>query len=1097
MNSYFNINEGFQKKNLGVTPNGTEANATQQDIPAPVKSTDIDIDISSTDSKSLEEIQKELSTISDRAKIRAGLTIEGAEKIEMWLSTLGLFKGFRTMSFGEWKDMYKANTINSLINGAGTNAYFLDERNRLFIRMSSDNDFNITTMLENHIIPEDLCIQAFYGNVVLSNYRGQTIMPQFPHVINGNLTIKNCPMLNSIENFPEKVHREIRVIKSGTPLFREELDKYLKDVFGEKDYYNKVDNDEIIILENMKTKPTLFNNLIDERIKKGNAYLRRLNEGVLNEAFDKCRELGYLMTVDANRRIFAKIKSSLKVEWSEITSANLTMLRGEQAYNQVKNVIVNGKALPSGKDNYGIMIFTDSEDVITCVLAGGRAETDVIYLDEDIYGEFFSRPSIISDTKISMLNDYGLYFGSFPEGENDKTGGKPDPNKPLPLTFYQFLAKIAFMEMCKMYMELPPRDEYDDEKEDPATVTMEKLMSAKMSIFDEGVSFDDALSAMGLSHGVSTRKNRVFIPMYDSGKKASEYTYQIKFPNKENTTNESRDFKNYMDSCKSNETIVDSFIRLFNPELLRIFLRLANTRTLLRTSSGVSFTESDIMNANPGEIYEIALNYADENIRNSLLYNLSLKVDNERGAIGPNTELTQFSQLLLTPDYVSRVYWIKNAGTLYQSALSKLEDRAEALDSIDKAAGAKARKQVEAKKASINFGPKEYYAKLLKGKLNGDNLDEDPVDIFKSASDARMDDFDVRSQRNAIENIRSLRNMRKSGSFSSKADITNALGRLRRKVWDFVTEIRHETVKANISTGINETTADAIKHMSYDELYKVVKDYVTDINTFMSKFEPFYDKYGEVAKNSRGYDFDKRAGIKKVIINRWRLPKFSTALDPDKVWKAITTEAFDGLQFTFSTPSVSGKGHKAISTEDFGISSSRIPLDQEYDIKDFRSSFDSINLKSWLSLIHRSLERSDEIKAVKPLGEFFALAYAANKLSYNPDFTKNIREPKNSSELLNEIRFINSEFYEITKGINALTRGNSAKMLTIFADVMTALDKEPLNLVNDKYEHFKIEGKNEYAAVLKELGISTAKAGLTESYNRYGRPTLCGNMRLK
>ena len=513
-------------------------------------------------------------------------------------------------------------------------------------------------------INADITIKKYIGNLIISGFKG-TKLPKFiPKQIRGgenggNFIIIDCSNLNSIENFPTYVDTFVKIY--NTDLTKADVDKYKSIVMNSwKDFRTKnglplnnpprFDANDIFENNNYIMNRNI-NRIVESRRRLAEAYrmqsspIMKVNEtfGYLDKENPDYNsiplELNRIATLSYNKPIIRKLTSEIRAPWGYLTTDMVDVYDKPADYHEMIRVIPGNKEIGSVLQ-YGIMIFTDAQDRITYILRGSEADSDSFYIDPDLIKLIPERVNLMREIK-DVIKNFDIDPNSFAAGKNGNT-------------LDEFCSKLVYDAICK----------YQDDD----------TMASAYGFFNI-YTFEEDSTYREICDNI-----KQVISDCAGGKKLRNATTNkfIEIPKnltfKLGDTTASLMFKRIIGTFGNTlrgEDFNFNLGKVINPILLRAILQAANIRdtkdaALFNSTSNSTYpiySAEELEKMSIDELIGVYNEFSTMNVTNSMLYNFSVKVNGEKGSIKPIEELTQPSSLLLFPDMVSRLYWIKNAPT--------------------------------------------------------------------------------------------------------------------------------------------------------------------------------------------------------------------------------------------------------------------------------------------------------------------------------------------------------------------------------------------------------------------------------------------------
>lgn len=420
------------------------------------------------------------------------------------------------------------------------------------------------------------------------------------------------------------------------------------------------------------SNPTI-QKLIESRIELGQRFMEQsLPVMHLNEDFNS-NILTNLYNKGDNRKAFLIIKNKVPAVWTDVVDEMIDVYNKDDVYNEVKWTFDHCKSLSGDTDDmhFPLMIFTDYQDNINCVIGGKQAMHDTIYLSNKAESLLKERYDILMEVKKNIHDKYYIDPDNFPGGNSKKTRDR----------IMKATSTIEETEWAKV----------------PLQVFFGKLL------FDIAAKYNDAKDKSMVKDAISIWKDpkRVYDELTmiaDTHRKTVDVTFTTGGEEKMKSSTKRTKSKDV--STGSNTTPAYMFslaVRMFpsryrfedmlDPEFVRDILRLANIRTNSMDSDRKdetavdindleipTYTDQEIQDADEEEVMEMYDELRAINVRNSLLYSTGHTKD-----ITQADTYSTFNHLFLIPDKISHLYSIGNIPT---SRSNRLEDFGDIDDDI-------------------------------------------------------------------------------------------------------------------------------------------------------------------------------------------------------------------------------------------------------------------------------------------------------------------------------------------------------------------------------------------------------------------------------
>lgn len=368
----------------------------------------------------------------------------------------------------------------------------------------------------------------------------------------------------------------------------------------------------------------LIEQLIESRIELGKDYLSQSK--VIMPIFEtfESKILTTLENNPENKDAFRAIKNRTPVVWTDITDSMIRVYNTGSEYAEVKNLLYGEKSLQRDS-RYGIYIFTDENDKINYVLAGSTASNDTVYVSPEVRDLLEERYDIVREAKDAIIDKYKISLNNLPLGT--RTDNTKQENK---VTLGELLLKCLYDFLCraKNGVNYGGRVYSLDDSVDETSVFDYNEYNTYQEVFDD---FKNITDAHYLVHQYIQYKGN-----------STDWTYL------RNSYREHPDAYN-----------IFGFI---NKDFLRRFMALSLITVDVSSDDAIirnSYTIDDVYNANISELGAIYDNLYDNSLRNSIIYNLSIKTGEGPKDLKRSKDVTRFEQLMLVPDKLSHLYKIQ------------------------------------------------------------------------------------------------------------------------------------------------------------------------------------------------------------------------------------------------------------------------------------------------------------------------------------------------------------------------------------------------------------------------------------------------------
>lgn len=364
--------------------------------------------------------------------------------------------------------------------------------------------------------------------------------------------------------------------------------------------------------------------IIESRIELGNNYLSQSKVVMpIFETFES-RILTTLEDNPENKDAFRAIKNRTPVVWTDITDSMIRVYNTGSEYAEVKNLLYGEKSLQ--RDNrYGIYIFTDEADKINYVLAGSTASNDTVYVSQEAQGLLEERYDIVKEAKDDIIKNYQISLNNLPLGTRSD-----DTKQENKVTLAELLLKCIYDFICR----------------------------AKNNVNYNGRTYDlnDPIDKYSVIDG---NNYSTYQEAYEAFKKVTDDYYlvheYIQF--KGNST----DWMYLRDSYRAHPDAYDVY-SFVNKRFLRRFMALSLITVDISSSDAIvrnKYTVTDVYGAQTSNLETIYNELYDKPLRNSVIYNLSIKTGDGPKDLKKSRDVTRFEQLMLIPDKLSHLYKIQ------------------------------------------------------------------------------------------------------------------------------------------------------------------------------------------------------------------------------------------------------------------------------------------------------------------------------------------------------------------------------------------------------------------------------------------------------
>lgn len=580
--------------------------------------------------------------------------------------------------------------------------------------------------------------------------------------------------------------------------------------------------------------------LIESRIELGQNYFLQ-NKPVMriNENFNST----ILQSLQKeNVEAFRIISSKVPVVWTDVTNSMITVNNTGSDYADVKNSLTNDKALLKNTNRFGIMIYTDKNDIIQYVIAGSTAKNDTVYVSSEIEDLLETRYDILRAAKMTITDRFAINLGIFPRGTELDVDAGNESNS----TVAEHILKILYTFVSYAHSNL---------RNSANRITYEESMSIDSdSVFDP-----DEFSTYEEAYKEFDRLAR-----HNTGSAVNK-NGELRYLGPATFNGKSEDWMKFRQGYRANKTAFDIF-RYVNKSLLASILQLANIHVdLERSKKNKTYDANTINNAGISELEDIYNTYKDLQVRNSLLFNLSAKVQ-PGGDLPKSKDVTQFMQLFLVPDKIAHRYFIHQDVDPSTGSLSDIKD----FDDTEFASGTP-QERID------RFKDPEYIKDRRKNFDTGIRSRESRRYSYGYTPSERNDDNIEGNQGRAINAIQAARRARKRGMIATKQEINAELERYRRDLklrakqqeygdYDYFERARRrrDNITADmVVTSPNDPTANTkagqnppsikfsrIPKVKMRKIFSTFEDIYNSVsNNSISEFNSLLDSYAEYVDN--------------------------------------------------------------------------------------------------------------------------------------------------------------------------------------------------------------------------------------------------------
>ena len=409
-----------------------------------------------------------------------------------------------------------------------------------------------------------------------------------------------------------------------------------------------------------RTSNPTIQKLVESRIELGKTFIEQsLPVMRLNEDFNS--NILRLLEIK-NKKTFRVIKNKVPAIWTDIIDDMISVYNTEESYKFIKDSFSDNKSL-AGKvtkddDHYPLMIYTDNEDTIQCVLAGKTVAHDIIYMNADAEKLLKERFEALTELR-KNIEDKNI-IGLMPNGNGDTT--KKDLEK---ITDIDEWATVPLqVALGKIFYDIATK--YHDAKD-------KSKVKDEVSIWHDPAKVYDALIKIADTH-----KNTIFVD-FSAGEKVKSSTKNT-ISNDMSKGKDTNDFLQFAKAIRIYPSRYD-FENMIEPEILRDILRLCNMRTdrkdpTIKVGEEAPSTENipfygdvDIEFADEDELMDMYDSMRSINVKNSWLYSFTSLRSMTHG-----NHFSAFNQLALIPDRISHLYAIANIPTTRDNKLSNIGD---------------------------------------------------------------------------------------------------------------------------------------------------------------------------------------------------------------------------------------------------------------------------------------------------------------------------------------------------------------------------------------------------------------------------------------
>ena len=483
--------------------------------------------------------------------------------------------------------------------------------------------------------------------------------------------------------------------------------------------------------------------LIENRVELGRKYFLQNNPVMrINENFNSTILQSLQKT---NVEAFRAISSRVPVVWTDITNSMITVNNTGSDYADVKNSLTDDKALLKNTNRFGIMIYTDKNDIIQYAIAGSTAKNDTVYVSPEAGELLETRYDLLRDAKMTITDKFSINLGIFPRGtELDVSAGEESNT-----TIAEHVLKILYTFVSYAHSNLK-------------NYTNRVTYNEGMEIDDESVFDSNTFDTYGDAYAAFEKLAR-----YNTGTMVNK-DGDVKHLGPARFNGKSEDWMKFRQGYRAHPTSFDIFSYV-NKELLRSILQLANIHVdLNRTKKNQVFTTDVIDNADITELEDIYDTYKDLQVRNSLLFNLSAKVQ-PGGDLPKSKDVTQFMQLFLIPDKIAHRYFIHQDVDPSTGNLSDIKD----FDDTEFASGTP-QERID------KFNDPESIKDRRRNFDTGIRSRENRRFSYGYIPSEKNNDNVEGNQGRAINAIQAARRARRRGSIATKQEVNAELSRYNR-----------------------------------------------------------------------------------------------------------------------------------------------------------------------------------------------------------------------------------------------------------------------------------------------------------------------------
>lgn len=622
--------------------------------------------------------------------------------------------------------------------------------------------------------------------------------------------------------------------------------------------------------------------LVESRIELGCRYMEQsLPVMHLNEDFNS-NILTSLYKVKDNQQVFEIIKNKVPAIWTDIVDDMIDVYNTENFYSIVKNTFSDAKALGGdGDTHFPLMIYTDVNNSIKCVIAGNQVAHDTIYISRDSEDLLQERFDALTEVK-KRLEDKNI-IGHLPGGNSKKTKEKLDKSMVLADPWVKVSLQVAigklFFDIAAKYNDTLGKANADKVKDeisiwgDPEKVFQELSMRASTHKNTKPITFTSG----GEEKRKASTKNTRSSDVAKGSNTTPEYEFSLAirmYPSK-------YDFEN-----------------MIKPEILRDILRLANIRTEPFTGNEElddmtvedieknvpMYSDNDIKEADDDELYEMYDNMRTLNVRNSLLYSFGNLKDTTHGRY-----FSAFNQLALIPDKIAYLYSIANIPTTRNNRLSDIgnlddeiytsgtpgdiEDRYREMMSPEARLHRQHNFEVGVQPRSSS---NKYYNRRLIAQASDTNIHGN---AGRNAEELRL----LRKQRRAgmIRTSREIRDdeaRNRRGDWLSSESELDREGKPKFNAQVYKNRYQKDIAGPNVPTQIDASTGKPIPR-NETMLRGYYNDFMASYDSFRDTSESVYNKLiikiDKFADSTKDYQFANT--FKKILLNYFTI--FDTAVE--------------------------------------------------------------------------------------------------------------------------------------------------------------------------------------------------------------------------